>query len=1522
MKKSIFLFFAAFLCSVSAWADVTWKGGYFYFDNSLDVNKGYVMLCGRRHKENGNDNWYTAVTTFDKTAITGTKLYYTKTLVGSTWSTSTWNGWAVISDASQWNNNNFDNWGDAGWCSAYNNSQGFNGTSTYLLKPTSTSKSKTVNVSTLTDYKGLNKTQTVHKYTSTDNGVSYSNTNVNSGTVTISAYKMTGNGTASNSGNTATIDASSTSKSIDAVYTSEVTLHAAASDGYKFNGWYDVASGGSAISTNPTYTYTATTSSKTIYARFVQTAEETHDVTVSYKHKETTIKTGTTIEKVGVETSTTVNAPEIPGYNFVNWTKGSGVNYATGDEKSQSIEITTNTSGEYTLTANYIPETVYFVNTAEWSDVKVYAWGDGSLKNADWPGEALTPTGEKIGGFDVYKYTSGAGYKNVIFNGKSGQTPDLAWTDGKYYVYNSENSISADDWYEKAAAEGVLPRYKTIYLNTGGSSLWNQEDAKFFVHVWGGVADGIDTQMKHLENDIYQVEIAASQDKIIFLRQSKETSGVVWSDAEGLYNKTANLDIPADKNCYTKTDWGENDGTWSTLDYYVTGNSALVGGDGWKANEVKMTAGEGTWSHTFSALAAGIEYQFKVTRNGTWDKAWNYDNLSTPIAEENVLKCKDNNIGFVLANTGDVTITFDGNKISLSTTSTFAVPTYTIVGAESLTGHNWSVDAVDNNMTQDPVKKNIFTLTKDVTLAAGDYQYKAVRNHSYDWSVPDGVNNKTLNVAESGTGTITYTLDVEKFELSAALSNWTAVVVAQDVKLSYNEGLVPFEEADDHKTTSVSVDLDANKVYTFNIVVNDTYMYNEGNMWRGNCTDWTFENANIGEEAHITTDLAGKHTFTYTYETNTLTVTYPDGTNVPAPVFLGGGMNGWNWINTRLLPALDGKTATVTIPLTVGTTTEFKIKEGDTMYGNDGTIDRTFHSDFIFSEKKQDSEDAQENAKIYADATGNYTFTWDYENNTLSVEYPDLYTYVLMGVDNDWDNGIKMVHNESNTTQEEYMLTCQTISIFDAIKVVKIVNGEKAAYCGTAEYNQDFDNFIKNDDEGNIVLQDGIYNFYFKPAEDEGRGKIWIENATDCPEEIDLEVTDLTIEESTLSGTAGVNPMTFVLTLVNYDESYKEYTLSGESIVKYGARGRFSSTVTGSLTKSYDADLGTDVFAGVVYATMDEINYKINLTMYNYVASEEILGEATTTLDGSDLTMVLDWDGTPITIVLPEFDATGAKEYGEIMMEIGSGDDAYYAFGEPTVTVEDGEVFVDGEFYSYFTDMSYIVYVWGTLPVATPTITLTDGDNSSVIAANEGKVVNVELQRSFVEKTGYYTLCVPFDMDADIIGTAYELGDITGNVAGGGININLNKVSTIKAGVPYLVNPKTLTNPVIEGVTIVNTTGTSNTVTGANTKITFTGIINGTGEQTNGSTEYYVGNNGYLYHGTVDKLGLRAFLTITDDGGSPISNLRARVVAKEDEATGVDNITAPEGQVLKLIENGQLIIIRGGEKYNVQGQRL
>jgi hypothetical protein len=48
---------------------------------------------------------------------------------------------------------------------------------------------------------------------------------------------------------------------------------------------------------------------------------------------------------------------------------------------------------------------------------------------------------------------------------------------------------------------------------------------------------------------------------------------------------------------------------------------------------------------------------------------------------------------------------------------------------------------------------------------------------------------------------------------------------------------------------------------------------------------------------------------------------------------------------------------------------------------------------------------------------------------------------------------------------------------------------------------------------------------------------------------------------------------------------------------------------------------------------------------------------------------------------------------------------------------------------------------------------------------------------------------------------------------------------------------------------------------------------------------------------------------------------RRRVCMGENAETGVDNIITTDAPV-KVIENGQLIIIRDGVKYNVQGQKL
>ena len=51
------------------------------------------------------------------------------------------------------------------------------------------------------------------------------------------------------------------------------------------------------------------------------------------------------------------------------------------------------------------------------------------------------------------------------------------------------------------------------------------------------------------------------------------------------------------------------------------------------------------------------------------------------------------------------------------------------------------------------------------------------------------------------------------------------------------------------------------------------------------------------------------------------------------------------------------------------------------------------------------------------------------------------------------------------------------------------------------------------------------------------------------------------------------------------------------------------------------------------------------------------------------------------------------------------------------------------------------------------------------------------------------------------------------------------------------------------------------------------------------------------------------------------ANVRARAAFNENEATGVEDLFTTDAPV-KVIENGQLIIIRDGVKYNVQGQKL
>ena len=156
---------------------------------------------------------------------------------------------------------------------------------------------------------------------------------------------------------------------------------------------------------------------------------------------------------------------------------------------------------------------------------------------------------------------------------------------------------------------------QTIYLNTGGATLWNQADAKFFTHSWATGVEHAQTQMTLVEGDVYKTEIPAEHDMIIFLRQAPTTTTVVWEDSLGLWNKTADLQIV--DTLYIITGW--NSGHWST-ETPVEASYVLMGVKGdWKTG-IAMTKNEAAENEEYQLLgqeiAAGDSVKVVRMENG------------------------------------------------------------------------------------------------------------------------------------------------------------------------------------------------------------------------------------------------------------------------------------------------------------------------------------------------------------------------------------------------------------------------------------------------------------------------------------------------------------------------------------------------------------------------------------------------------------------------------------------------------------------------------------------------------------------------------------------------------------------------------------------------------------------------------------------------------------------------------------------------------------------------------------------
>ena len=301
---------------------------------------------------------------------------------------------------------------------------------------------------------------------------------------------------------------------------------------------------------------------------------------------------------------------------------------------------------------------------------------------------------------------------------------------------------------------------KVIYLVPNA---WTSDGAALFVHSWGGGSD-IAGKMTQVSDNLYQYEIG-SNTNCLFVRQSPSLGNQINWDQK--WNQTADLAIPADKNCYTITGWGTNDGSWSV---YTSGSTdpnpnpnPNPDPDGKLVYSVTVPAGTNAcyiagemngWSHaemnkvddthyTLEIVGATQSMKYKYCSGPAWD----YVEKS---ATGDELQDRTYSANDVVASWAAV---YDPNG---TTPTPNPDATYYVTGAAELVGTDnaWSATAIEMTKTAD----NTFTHTFS-DLAEGVVYRMKITNGTWDknWGF-NAVANAPVGVMGDSDGNVVFKL--------------------------------------------------------------------------------------------------------------------------------------------------------------------------------------------------------------------------------------------------------------------------------------------------------------------------------------------------------------------------------------------------------------------------------------------------------------------------------------------------------------------------------------------------------------------------------------------------------------------------------------------------------------------------------------------------------------------------------------------------------------------------------------------
>ena len=179
-------------------------------------------------------------------------------------------------------------------------------------------------------------------------------------------------------------------------------------------------------------------------------------------------------------------------------------------------------------------------------------------------------------------------------------------------------------------------------------------------------------------------------------------------------------------------------------------------------------------------------------------------------------------------------------------------------------------------------------------------------------------------------------------------------------------------------------------------------------------------------------------------------------------------------------------------------------------------------------------------------------------------------------------------------------------------------------------------------------------------------------------------------------------------------------------------------------------------------------------------------------------------------------------------------------------------------------------------------------DNTAKLTDWNDIKADVTLTRT-LQSGGWNTFCVPFNLDTPTGWTVKELTASEFNSSTGELTLTFADAASIEAGKPYLVKvTSTVANPTFEGVTISNSTTTTETASAD-----FVPVMNPTSLTGGDKTVLFVTGGNKLTYPSADG-NINAFRAYFQLKGDAVAEARAFRMSFDDDATGIVTVLTDE----------------------------